>query len=141
MNITKTPTVVYDEDIISKIKEIMEKGVTKLKSFIKSKIKPDLKLYNELDCEFDDILSKLEDLKLCQERRYFLSIKRMILYIVRKNSYDKDFGHCNFALELLHFFIEMFKTNIDFYQNNTQVKESFKEYQIKLPRLLEAVDF
>ena len=66
MNITKTPTVVYDEDIISKIKEIMEKGVTKLKSFIKSKIKPDLKLYNELDCEFDDILSKLEDLKLCQ---------------------------------------------------------------------------
>ena len=54
----------------------------------------------------------------------------MILYIVRKNSYNKDFGHCNFALELLHFFIEMFKTNIDFYQKSTQIN-NFKEQECK----------
>lgn len=130
MNINKSRHTPYDEDIIFKTIEIMENESNKLKSFIKSKVKPDLNLYKELDSEFDEIISKLEDLKLCQERRYFLSIKRMILYIVRKNSYNKDFGHCNFALELLHFFIEMFKTNIDFYQKSTQIN-NFKEQECK----------
>ena len=62
MNINKSRHTPYDEDIIFKTIEIMENESNKLKSFIKSKVKPDLNLYKELDSEFDEIISKLEDL-------------------------------------------------------------------------------
>lgn len=129
MTVNKSPITPYDEDILFKTIEIMEKESNKLKSFIKSKTNPDLKLYDELDCEFDEIISKLEYLKLSKERRYFLSIKRMILHIVLKNSSDKDFRHCNFAVELLDFFIEMIKTNVNFYQNPAAVNEYERKYR------------
>lgn len=116
-------TIEYDEGIIRKIKELIENGLNKLKTVVKSKIKPNLSFYNELDQEFDYISLKLEELNLLQELRYFLSIKRMILYIIYKNSYDNHFGHCNFALELLTSFINMFKTNIKFYENGHSINE------------------
>ena len=126
-NITKNTTVDFDDNIIRKIKEIIEKGLHKLESFIKAKTKPNLKYYYELDQEFDEIILKLEKLELWEERRYFLSIKRMILYIVQKNSIDRNFGHCNFAVELLNFFIDIFKTNISFYKNESETSE--KEFE------------
>jgi len=39
----------------------------------------------------------------------------MVLYIVHENSHNPHFGFCSFALELLNFFIDMFKKNIEFY--------------------------
>lgn len=129
-NINKNNAVDFDDNIIHKIKEIIEKGLYKLESFIKAKTKPNLTFYNELDCEFDEIVLKLEELELWEERRYFLAIADMVLYIVQKNSFDKDFGHCNFALELLNFFIDLFKTNIEFYKNESKLSEKdFKNHQ------------
>lgn len=130
LNITNSQTIDFDENIITQLKELIDNGLNKLRSFVKSRTKPNLDFYNELDCEFDEISSKLEYLELWQEHRYFLSIKRMILYIIRENSYDPHFGHCNFALELLKFFIEMFKTNIEFYKDDEIINTPyFNDYQ------------
>lgn len=129
-NIEKNITIEYDENIIRKIKEIIKKGVKKLESFVKSKTKPDLSFYTELEKEFDDITSKLEELELWMERRYFLSIEDKILYIVYENSNNPDFGHCNFALELLNFFIEIFKTNTMFYNDESEFNQKeFTDHQ------------
>lgn len=69
---------------------------------------------------------------MCNEYNYFLSILDYILYIVRQNSIDTNFGHCNFALELLDFFMELFKTNINFYISNRKFSTSeFKTTQKK----------
>ena len=80
-----------------------------------------------MDLKFDEISFKLKELKLCDEFNYFLSISDYILYIVHQNSIDSTFGHCNFALELLEFFIELFKTNIEFY--NSYGKVSTNEFK------------
>lgn len=129
-NIEKSITIEYDENIIRKIKEIIKKGVKKLESFVKSKTKPDLSFYTELEKEFDDITSKLEELELWMERKYFLSIEDKILYIVYENSYNPDFGHRNFALELLEFFKNMFKTNLTIYKTNEYDENHCKNLQI-----------
>ena len=50
--INYNPPIEFDEDIISKIKEMIEKGLNKLKSFVKSKTNSNLNFYNELNCEF-----------------------------------------------------------------------------------------
>lgn len=123
-------TIEYDEKILCKIREIIENGLTKLKLFVNSKTKPNLNFFKELDKEFDEITSKLEELELWHERRYFLSIKRMVLYIVHENSIDKNFGHCAFTIELLNFFIDLFKTNISYYKKESGItEEEFKDLQ------------
>jgi len=60
-NMNNPTTIVYDDNIVTKIKEIIKKGLDKLESFIKSKTNPNLSLYNELECEFNEIISKLEE--------------------------------------------------------------------------------
>ena len=131
MNTTtnNTISIIYDENIITKIKKMIEKGLNKLESIVKSKIRPNLNFYYKLECEFDEIASKLEDLKLCEERRYFLSIADMILYIVYENSHDSHFGHCNFALEVFNFFINLFKGNIQFYVESEFDERGFITHQ------------
>lgn len=72
-------------------------------------------------------MSKLEELELWEERRYFLAVEDMVLYIVHKNSLDPHFGHCNFAVEQLNFYVELLKANLGFYTNNVPVDdEKFK---------------
>lgn len=130
MHINKNSPTDFDDCIVQKINEIMENGLDKLESFIKSKTTPNLTYYNELDQKFDEIVLKLEELELWEERRYFLAITDMVLYIVQKNSIEKDFGHYDFAIELLNFFIEIFKTNISFYKNESELSEKdFKNHQ------------
>jgi hypothetical protein len=117
----------FDEDFISQIKEILEKGLNKIKSFVKSKVKPKSDFYKELDCEFDQISYMLEDLGFHEECRYFLSIKDMVLYVVNKNSNNSDFGYCDFAVDLLDFFISLFKRNLEFYREGVSADdESFR---------------
>lgn len=128
--INYNPPIEFDEDIISKIKEMIEKGLNKLKSFVKSKTNSNLNFYNELNCEFDEIVSKLEELELWEERRYFLAVEDMVLYIVHENSLDDHFGHYNFAVEVLNFYVELFKANLEFYANDVSVDdEKFKRHQ------------
>lgn len=74
-------------------------------------------------------------MRLCDEYNYFLSISDYILYIVHQNSIDSTFGHCNFALELLDFFMDLFKTNANLYSSTVKIdaeeietmRTSFKE--------------
>ncbi|AMD16712.1 hypothetical protein TL18_00850 [Methanobrevibacter sp. YE315] len=141
MNVDKDLSIVYDPEILTKIKEMIEEGFEKLKTFVKKehdKIinkKPNFKLYNELDQKFDDISFKLKELKLYSELNYFISISDYILYIIQANSIDSTFGYCNFALELLEFFMEIFKTNIKYYNSPqnvnsdeyTIIQDNFKE--------------
>ena len=116
MNIHKNIPIVYNPEVLDNIKEMIKEGLDKLNSFVKTKINekniktPNFEFYNELDLKFDEISFKLKELKLCDEFNYFLSISDYILYIVHQNSIDSAFGHCNFALELLDFFTELFKT-------------------------------
>jgi hypothetical protein len=135
ITINQNIPIEYDPEIISKIKEMIKEGFDKLKTFVKTKIDektiqtPNFKFYNELDQKFDEISYRLKELKLCDEHNYFLSISDYILYIIRQNSIDSTFGHCNFALELLEFFMELFKTNLEFYDSDIKVSNEFKATQ------------
>lgn len=130
-NMNKNITIEYNPNIVLKIKELIKEGFAKLKLFIniESDVKiteiPNFKFYNELDQKFDEISLNLKELKLCDEYNYFLTISDYILYIVRQNSIDSTFGHCNFALELFDFFKELFKTNVNFYKSSTRNNEEF----------------
>jgi len=141
MNIHKNIPIVYEPEILNKIKEMIKEGFDKLNSFVKAKINeknikaPNFEFYNELNLKFDEISFKLKELKLCDEFNYFLSISDYILYIVHQNSIDSTFGHCNFALELLEFFTELFKTNIEFYNSYGKVSTNeFKTMQKNFKR-------
>ena len=128
--INNNSAIEYGEDAISKFIELIEKESCKLKTFAKSKTKLNLNFFNELNLEFDEIISQLEDLNLWEERKYFLAIEDMVLYIVHENSIDKNFGHCDFAAGLLDFFISLFKTNQEFYKNSTSINdEEFRIHQ------------
>lgn len=135
MNINSTDniTIEYDLETLTKIKKMIEEGFYKLKSFIKSINKTsNSNIYEELDKDFDTIILKLKESKLCIEHDYFLSIKDYILYIVRKNSIEPSFEHCNFAVELLEFFKELFKTNLNYYKNSVKIpNDEFKIQQKK----------
>ena len=133
-NINKNLAIEYDPDIVSKIKELIKEGFDKLKSFVKIKTDEitgisNLNFYEELNLQFHEISTKLKELKLCREHYYFVSIKDHILYIVRQNSLDSTFGHCNFAVELFDFFIEFFKTNLEFYKSTNEIPDEFEKLQ------------
>ena len=125
----------YDADIIYKIKEMIEKGLDKLKSFSESE-KYNLEYYNDMKERFKKISVKLKELKLCDEFKYFISICPHIEYIVYRNCIDPSFGHCSFAIELLTSYIKLIETNFDYYLGNTLIShdeyEKYgKEYKIK----------
>ncbi|MEE0934277.1 MAG: hypothetical protein U0L42_01255 [Methanobrevibacter sp.] len=138
MNINKSIPIVYDPEILNKIKEMINEGFDKLNTFVKTKINEkniktkNFEFYYELDQKFDAIAFKLKELKLCDEFNYFLSISDYILYIVHQNSIDSTFGYCNFALELFDFFTELFKTNTEFYNSSEKIPlNEFKTIQKK----------
>ncbi|MBE6496897.1 MAG: hypothetical protein E7Z81_01230 [Methanobrevibacter sp.] len=138
MNINENIPIVYDPEKLTNIKEMIKEGFEKLNRFVKAKINekkvktPNFEFYNELDQKFDEIASKLKELKLYDEFNFFLSISDYILYIVYQNSIDSTFGHCNFAIELLNFFTELFKTNTEFYYSSVKISHNeFKTIQKK----------
>lgn len=133
-NVNNNIAIEYDPDILSKIKEIIKEGFEKLKCFVELKTKEikeisNFSFYDELKLQFREISMKLKELKLCREHYYFISIKDYILYIVRQNSLDSTFGHCNFTVELFNFFMELFKTNVNFYKSLTKNNEEFDMMQ------------
>ena len=70
-------------------------------------------------------------MKLCNEYIYFLLISDYILYIVEQNSIDSSFGHCDIAIELLDFFMEIFTTNMNFYNKSLKITdEEFETLKI-----------
>ena len=140
LNTNKNIAIAYNENIISKIFNLMNSSYEKLKNFIKTK-ELNVKFYYELNERFNDIALKLEKLMLYEELGYFLALTRYISYIIKKNIDDEKFGHCDFALELLNFFIELFQTNLNFYKvidktsinefNNTQEKLKMRYWQYR----------
>ena len=137
-NMNSNIAIEYDENIISKLKEMIEYGWEKLKHFVKSisngnsivedKTNLNLSFFYDLKQDFNEISLKLKELGLCEELRYFLSISHFIKYIVYKNSLDTSFGYCNFALDLLKFFSDLFKKSLEFYINPN--KCSIDEFQM-----------
>lgn len=123
-------TIEYDPNIISKIKEILKEGFEKLKSFVKHE-KSDFNLYYELDGKFNEIALKLEKYEFLNDQLdYFLSISDKILYIIHQNCEDSNFGHCDFALELFDFFIEIWNAKIELVNNFSEKElEKYEEFK------------
>lgn len=96
-------------------------------------------IYRELDDKFDDIANNLRNFDYFQfEFKYFLFIKNKILYIVYQNCKDNSFGHCDFALKLLDFFIEIWEAKINLKPNlsedqyislQNEFKKRYHEYK------------
>ena len=130
-NMTKNQTIDYDSNFISKIKEMINEGFDKLNSFIKIKSSK-FKAYNELEEKFNDIANNLEKYDYFNdELTYFLLISDEILYIIYQNCENTSFGHCDFALELFNFFIEIWNEKIRLTKNYSS-KELKKNNIIKL---------
>lgn len=72
---------------------------------------------------------------LNDEFEYFLFIKRKILHIVYQNCEDENYGHCDYALELFDFFMEIWdariKLNREFIQEELEL---YKEQQISFKK-------
>ena len=130
ININNNITIEHDSKTLLKIKELIEIGFKKLKHYINSKKSKNknMNFYYDLKERFNKIYIELKELKLCNELRYLLSISQFIDYIVYQNSINDSFGHCEFALELLDFCIEIFKTNFDYYLNSNNM--SFEEFEL-----------
>lgn len=140
MNTTKNQSIVYDEKTIFKVKEMIAAGLNKLKLF-KCKKLGNLDFYNDLKETFTEIALNLKELKLWNELDYFLSISLYIEYIVYKNSIDSSFGHCSFAIELLNFYINLIKTNSDYYLNLTGMSiKDFGIYQNETKLNIDSID-
>ena len=131
-------SIAVRHEIISKIKEIIDEGCQNLKSFVNSE-KYEFDIYQDLDNKFDDIANNLRDFDYFQfEFKYFLFIKNKILYIVYRNCRDNSFGYCDFALELLDFFIEIWEAKINLNSNlsedqyislQNEFKKRYHEYR------------
>lgn len=135
MNITENISVVYDPEIILKIKEMIKEGFEKLKSFVNIKSSK-FDAYYELEEKFNNIANILRDIEsLNDEFEYFLFIKRKILHIVYQNCEDENYGHCDYALELFDFFMEIWdariKLNREFIQEELEL---YKEQQISFKK-------
>ena len=126
-NMNKNVTIEYDPNILSKIKKIIKEGFDKLKMFITSKNETNFKIYHELDAKFNEITSQLETHEIFEEELdYFLLITDQISYIVYQNCKSNDFGHCEFAVELFDFFIEIWDAKVRLIENFS--KKEFEKY-------------
>ena len=122
MNINKSIPIVYDPEILNAIKEMINEGFEKLKILIKSEPLK-INIYNELEEKFKDIANNLERYEfLNDELTYLQLISDEILYIVGENCKDSYFGHCDFALELFDFFIEIWKAKVRLIENYSETE-------------------
>lgn len=132
-NMTANITIEYYTDLISKIKEMINDGLDKLKTFVNTKNKSKFNFYYELDKKFDEIALKLEKYEfLNDELNYFLLITEQILYIIDQNVKNSSFGHCTFALELFEFFIEIWDAKIKLSENFSEIElEKYAKLKLK----------
>lgn len=122
-NITNDQTIVQESEIISKIKKMIYEGLFKLKSFVKVKKQSKLEVYYELEEKFNAIALKLEEFEFFNEElNYFLLISEEILYIIYQNCKKNSFGHCDFALELFDFFMEIWDAKIELLKNYSEIE-------------------
>jgi hypothetical protein len=105
----------------SKVYRWIKKGLNKLKSFANSMKTNNLEFYYEIDERFNNIAKKLEKYEfLNDEFEYFLSVSSKILYIIRKNCKDYTFGHCDYALKLFDFIIEILESKQELIKNYSE---------------------
>ncbi|MBQ8016875.1 MAG: hypothetical protein IJ258_02090 [Methanobrevibacter sp.] len=122
MNINKNISIVYDTEILNKIKEMIQEGFDKLKNLVNSE-PPKFNIYDELKDKFNDIENNLKSYDfLNEELTYLLLISDEILYIINQNCKDSSFGHCDFALELFDFFIEIWNAKIRLIENYSEIE-------------------
>ena len=127
-NITKNHAIDYNPKIISKIREMINEGFYKLKTFVKVKNQSQIKIYEELEDKFEEITLKLEKYEIFNEELdYFLLISEKILYIIHNNCKDSSFGYCDFALELFDFFMDIWNKKIKLINDYSSFR--VKEYQ------------
>ena len=132
MNTDEHISIVYDTEIISKIKKMIKEGLDKLKSFVKVKNESKFQIYHEWEDKFNTIAIKLEKYELFNdELDYFLLITDEILYIVYQNCKNNSFGHCEFALELFDFFMEIWDAKIKLAKNFSE-KELERHGKLKI---------
>ena len=122
MNINKNISIVYDTEILNKIKEMIQEGFDKLKNLVNSE-PPKFNIYDELKDKFNDIENNLKSYDfLNEELTYLILISDEILYILNQNCKDSSFGHCDFALELFDFFIEIWNAKIRLIENYSEIE-------------------
>ena len=122
MNINKNISIVYDTEILNKIKEMIQEGFDKLKNLVNSE-PPKFNIYDELKDKFNDIENNLKSYDfLNEELTYLLLISDEILYILNQNCKDSSFGHCDFALELFDFFSEIWNAKIRLIENYSEIE-------------------
>ena len=127
-NMIKNQTIDYDPNIILKIKEMIKESFEKLKSIVNMKPSK-FKAYYELEEKFDEIAIKLEKYEFFNdELTYFLLISDQILYIIYQNCENASFGHCDFALEIYDFFIEIWNEKIKLTKNFSD--ETLKKHEM-----------
>lgn len=135
MNINQNITI-ENENVISKIKEMIEAGWKKLNSFVKLGDNSKLKFYHEIDEKFNEIALKLEQYDfLCNEFDFFLLIKSKILYIIHENCKNNQFGHCDFVLDLFDFFIEIWNAKLNLIDSfSDEELQKYESCQIEFKR-------
>ena len=112
MNVNKSIPIVYDQEILNKIKEMIKEGFDKLNSFFSVKSSK-FKVYDEIKEKFNEIADKLRDNdSFSNEFAYFRFIKRKILHIIYQNCENENYGHYDFALKLFDFFVEVWNARI-----------------------------
>lgn len=122
-NISNNYAIDYDPDILVKIKKMIKEGFEKLKSFVKSRKESKFQIYYELEEKFNDISNILRNKKIFEnEFKFHLLIKSEILYIVYRNCENPSFDHCNFALELFDFFIEIWDAKNNLFENFSELE-------------------
>lgn len=125
INAAENHAIAYDENIITKIKEMIESGLNKLKFLVKSENKIKFKIYYEIDKKFNSIAKKLEKYDfLSNEFKYFISISSKIKYIIYKNCKNDSFGHFDYALELFELYDEILDAKIELIHNS-----NFEKYE------------
>lgn len=129
--------VEYNNNILFKIKKMINEGLEKLKSFINSENEKKLKKYYELDKKFNQIAVKLEKIGfLNYELNYFLSISDKILYIVHENCKNISFGHCDFALHLFDVFIELLESKIRLINNYSEFElKRYEKFKVHFKKI------
>lgn len=136
MNITVNNAFDYNPEILEKIKEMIREGFDKLKSFVKSKLDSRFKKYHELEEKLNNIASKMRNLKsFDSEFAYYRFIKGKILHILYENCKNDSFGHCDFAIELFDFFIDVWNAKIRLNGNYSKGElEIYEKRQIEFKK-------
>lgn len=121
-------TVVYDLEILTKIKKMIKEGFEKLKTLVNSIKSSNFEIYYEVKEVLNKISTKLINIESFKnEYEYLILLKSEILHIIYKNCEDSSFGHCSFALELMDFFIEIWDAKVDLAENYSEVE--LKKYE------------